>query len=436
MTETAQLIFKNRRPGETVFIEDYRKTGGYEGLRKAFTSMSPEEVRREVEASGLRGRGGAGFPTGKKWSFFPADKPGEKYLVCNGDEMEPGTYKDRELLLADPHQLVEGMIVAAYALQTPVGYIFIRYAYDRVSAEFLERAIAEAKEAGFLGKNILGSGFSLRAACPPQRRPLHLRRGNGAAQQPRRAARQSSLQTPLPGGQGPLRAHRPRLTMWRPSPTSRTSSSTAGRLVCGAGPHQRGRRHQALRPLGAPGAHRVLRTAHRHPPGGDHRNLRRGNLAGTEIQGLSAGRSVHAVPDRQSTSTSPSISSPGEGRQPPRHRRRDGLRRHHLHGGGNPQPQPLLRPGELRMVHPLPRRTPLRQLAAGEDRAGRRNDGGPRHLPGPGEEHHRNHLLRPRPGRRRPPREPADASSRRRWWTISGKDDVLSKSDREIIRDA
>jgi len=159
MTDTPQLLFKNRRPGEAVFLEDYRKSGGYEGLRKALTSMSPEEVRKEVEASGLRGRGGAGFPTGKKWSFFPADKPGEKFLVCNGDEMEPGTYKDRELLRADPHQLVEGMIIAAYAMQIPVGYIFLRYAYT-VCLQNVERAIGEAREAGFLGENILGSGFS------------------------------------------------------------------------------------------------------------------------------------------------------------------------------------------------------------------------------------------------------------------------------------
>jgi NADH-quinone oxidoreductase subunit F len=126
---------------------------------KALKTMSPGEVRETVKASGLRGRGGAGFPTGLKWSFFPADQAGEKYLVCNGDEMEPGTYKDRVLLEADPHQLVEGMIVSAFALQVPVGYIFIRYAYAACRAN-LERAIAEAKAAGYLGRNILDSGFS------------------------------------------------------------------------------------------------------------------------------------------------------------------------------------------------------------------------------------------------------------------------------------
>jgi len=158
MTKTPQLLFKNRRPGETVFLDDYRKSGGYEGLKKALASMTPGEVCEEVIASGLRGRGGAGFPTGKKWSFFPRDAEGEKYLLCNGDEMEPGTFKDGELLRADPHQLVEGMIIAAYTLQTPVGYIFIRYAYEE-AARAVERALAEAREAGYLGRDILGSGF-------------------------------------------------------------------------------------------------------------------------------------------------------------------------------------------------------------------------------------------------------------------------------------
>ncbi|AMV71090.1 NADH dehydrogenase I subunit F [Desulfuromonas sp. DDH964] len=154
-----QVLFKNRRPGGTAFLDDYRRSGGYEGLGKALKAMTPAEVRELVKSSGLRGRGGAGFATGLKWSFFPADTPGEKYLVCNADEMEPGTYKDRVLLEADPHQLVEGMIVSAYALQAPVGYIFIRYAYAAAHRS-LERAIAEAKAAGFLGENILGSGFS------------------------------------------------------------------------------------------------------------------------------------------------------------------------------------------------------------------------------------------------------------------------------------
>lgn len=165
----SQLLFKNRRPGHTVLLPEYRRSGGYLGLEKALRDMQPAQIRDEVKAAGLRGRGGAGFFTGVKWSFFPVDAPGDKYLVCNGDEMEPGTFKDRQLLEADPHQLVEGMAIAAYALNVTTGYIFLRYAYDRAYANLL-RAIAEAEEAGLLGKNILSSDFSFE---------LHVHRSAG-----------------------------------------------------------------------------------------------------------------------------------------------------------------------------------------------------------------------------------------------------------------
>ncbi len=156
MSDYPQILFRNRRPGATAFMSEYAAGGGYQGLRKAL-SMTPAEVRELVKASGLRGRGGAGFPTGVKWSFFPEER-GEKYLLANGDEMEPGTYKDHQLLLADPHQMVEGMVIAAYAMQIPHGYVFLRYAYEEC-ARNVERAIAEAEEKGYLGRDILGSGF-------------------------------------------------------------------------------------------------------------------------------------------------------------------------------------------------------------------------------------------------------------------------------------
>jgi NADH-quinone oxidoreductase subunit F len=153
-----QLLFKNRREGETVFLDGYRRSGGYAGLEQAVRTMSPAEVREQVKASGLRGRGGAGFSTGVKWSFFPVDAPGDKYLVCNGDEMEPGTFKDRALLLADPHHLLEGVLIACYALRIPTAYVFLRDAYRQCVAN-LERAVAEARSAGLLGTDILGSDF-------------------------------------------------------------------------------------------------------------------------------------------------------------------------------------------------------------------------------------------------------------------------------------
>lgn len=141
-------------------LKAYEKAGGYESLRKALR-MLPADITESVKKSNLKGRGGAGFPTGEKWSFVPmgADAPHPKYLVANADEMEPGTFKDRMLLEGDPHQLIEGMIVAGYAIQADVGYIFLRAEYT-LAAERMRKAIAEAYDDHHLGKNILGSTFS------------------------------------------------------------------------------------------------------------------------------------------------------------------------------------------------------------------------------------------------------------------------------------
>jgi len=142
-------------------LKEYQKVGGYAGVRKALKEMTPGEVTDMVKASNLLGRGGAGFPTGTKWSLVPMDaNQGSKYLVCNADEMEPGTFKDRYLLEGNPHQLIAGMILAAYAIQAGTAYIFLRWAYKKAEA-ILRDAIAEAYEAGLLGKNILGTGFNL-----------------------------------------------------------------------------------------------------------------------------------------------------------------------------------------------------------------------------------------------------------------------------------
>jgi NADH-quinone oxidoreductase subunit F len=143
-------------------LKDYEKAGGYQSVKKVLKELEPKQVQQIVKDSNLKGRGGAGFGTGMKWSFVPMgdDAPKPKYLVCNADEMEPGTFKDRLLLEGDPHQLIEGMIVSAYAIQATTAYIFLRWAY-KVSASLLEKSISEAYEAGYLGKNILGSGYNL-----------------------------------------------------------------------------------------------------------------------------------------------------------------------------------------------------------------------------------------------------------------------------------
>lgn len=154
-----QHIYTDRPP---LNLQEYEKVGGYASVRKVLKEMTPQDVQKQVQDSTLKGRGGAGFNTGMKWSFVPMgpDAPKTKYLIANADEMEPGTFKDRLLLEGNPHQLIEGMIVAAYAIQATIAYVFLRWAYKQ-AAQLIRQSIEEAYAAGYLGKNIKGSGFSL-----------------------------------------------------------------------------------------------------------------------------------------------------------------------------------------------------------------------------------------------------------------------------------
>ncbi|MBL9185770.1 MAG: NADH-quinone oxidoreductase subunit NuoF [Verrucomicrobiaceae bacterium] len=165
-----RLIFKNvDRVGWNTSIECAIADGGYEMLKKAL-GMERSAITNEVKASGLRGRGGAGFPTGVKWGFIPPTNTKPVYLICNADESEPGTFKDRYILHQDPHQLIEGMTIACYAVGAKLAYIYIREEFPQ-AAIIVEKAIAEAHAKGFLGKNILGSGFDCE---------IYVHRGAGA----------------------------------------------------------------------------------------------------------------------------------------------------------------------------------------------------------------------------------------------------------------
>ncbi len=155
-----RLIFKNvDREGWNVSIDRYIEDGGYDQLKKAVT-MEPNDITSEVKKSGLRGRGGAGFPTGVKWGFIPPNNTKPVYLICNADESEPGTFKDRYILHQDPHQLIEGMVISALAVGAHTAYIYMREEFPE-AAITVEKAIEEAREKGFVGKNILDSGFDL-----------------------------------------------------------------------------------------------------------------------------------------------------------------------------------------------------------------------------------------------------------------------------------
>ena len=165
-----RIVFKNvDKEGWTNDIACYLKAGGYDDLKKAFT-LQPADIVNEVKASGLRGRGGAGFPCGVKWGFIKPGGPKPTYLICNADESEPGTFKDRYIIHQDPHQLIEGMIISCFAVNAKLAYIYIRGEFPE-GAQILEKALAEARAQGFLGKNILGSGFDL---------DIYVHRGAGA----------------------------------------------------------------------------------------------------------------------------------------------------------------------------------------------------------------------------------------------------------------
>ena len=159
MTTLTPILSKNWDRPDSFTIDGYQATGGYDALRKALT-MEPDSIVDLVKESGLRGRGGAGFPTGMKWGFLPKDNPNPRYLVVNADESEPGTCKDIPLMLANPHVLLEGVAIASYAIKSNQAFIYVRGEVLHVIRR-LRQAVADAYEAGLLGKNILDSGFDL-----------------------------------------------------------------------------------------------------------------------------------------------------------------------------------------------------------------------------------------------------------------------------------
>lgn len=183
-----KVLLRNIEVQDSHTLAVYRSRGGYRALEKVLREMSPERLTEEVKASGLRGRGGAGFPTAMKWGFVPKDSPKPKYVICNADESEPGTFKDRLLIEKDPHAVIEGTIIAAYAISSHTAFIYIRGELS-FGSQVLQKAIEEATQAGYLGKNILASGYDL---------DLILHRGAGAYI----CGEETGLLSSLEGGRG------------------------------------------------------------------------------------------------------------------------------------------------------------------------------------------------------------------------------------------
>jgi NADH-quinone oxidoreductase subunit F len=163
MDRDATLILHDCPEGHSISLAEYRERGGYQALERVLKNLQPGEVIKTVLDSGLRGLGGAGFSTGRKWSLVKEESPFPRYIIANTDEMEPGTYKDRVLVYQNPHALIEGLLIAGFAVSAQKGIVFIRPAYEG-SAQVLDRAVGEAREAGLLGSNILGSSYSLDLA--------------------------------------------------------------------------------------------------------------------------------------------------------------------------------------------------------------------------------------------------------------------------------
>ena len=188
MIDFEKILFKYiDHPGQDN-IETYIKSGGYTAFEKAMNTMTPEEVVEEVIKSGLRGRGGAGFPAGRKWSFLPKNGKKPVYLCVNADESEPGTFKDRELVEKEPHMVIEGALITAYAIKCKIAFIYIRGEFAYAACQ-LKKAIDEARQKGFIGKNILGKGLDIE---------IIIHRGGGAYI----CGEETALMTSLEGNQG------------------------------------------------------------------------------------------------------------------------------------------------------------------------------------------------------------------------------------------
>lgn len=371
------LLFKHNRPDRSVTFDEYCDEGGFAALKKAIAGMSPDEVQQSVIDSGLRGRGGAGFPTGKKWSFVPRNLPGPRWLICNCDEMEPGTYKDRVLLEHNPYSLIEGMTLACYALGVRHAFIFVRRGYEK-AAENLTRALIEAKEAGFLGERILGSEISVDL-------DLHLSAGRYICGEETALINALEGKRPNPRSKPPFPAIK---GLWD-GPTVVNNVETLANVPAIVANGPAWFKGLALNPEGAGTKLFCVSGAVKNrvcvelPIGTTLRQIIDGPCGGMaegkKFKACIPGGRFHPVHDPGAVGRADGLRYRRQGRLPA------GLRRHHrlrggvLPGGRDAQPDHLLRKGVLRLVHPVQGRAPLREGDPGKDRGRRGRGAGHRH---------------------------------------------------------
>ena len=334
-------------------IDTYLATEGYQAFLKA-AKMKPEEIIEEVKISNLRGRGGAGFPTGMKWSFVPRTSPKPKYIVVNGDESEPGTCKDRVLIENDPHQLIEGVLIAGLSVDAHAGYIYIRGEY-RYLIEVMEKAIAEAYEKGWLGKNIQGTGFDF---------DLYAHTGAGAYE----CGEESALLESLEGKRGipRIRPPFPAVAGAFQCPTILNNVET----FCAVPAILRdgGAAFAALGIPKAGGTKMTCLTGHVNKPGvyelqarlpgeADDRGSGRRHAQREKVEGVHSGRVELPGADRGGSGRRHhGLRFHGVAQEHAGLRRRDHHGRRHVHGEGRAAHHALLRARKLRLVHSVPRR--------------------------------------------------------------------------------
>ncbi len=407
-----QVLFKNRRPDRIATLEEYRAGGGYQALAEVVTRRSRQEVQEIVLDAALLGRGGAAFPAGRKMMTIAADAPFPRYLVCNADEMEPGTFKDRVLIHADPHMLIEGIAITAWAVRAEKAVIFIRPEYEN-AARILEREIRIAAAAGYLGRGILGSDYGLEVVVHRSAgryicgEVIHLRRGDRPAERPDGPPTQPQAAAALCHGKGAVAPADPgpqRRDPGLPAP----HRAQRGRVVQEPRPDPDRRRHQDFRHQRQGQAAGVLRAAHRRPVERNRGGMRGRHARRLGIQGMPARRRLDRLPAPAALPHRDGLRRPEESRQPPGHGRHHGLRPQDLPGGGHLEPDGILRARVLRVVHALPGGPALHSRSTGAHRGRRRGTGIPSHAGG-NEGPPLPFLLRLRPGGGRSAGEPARA---------------------------
>ena len=337
-------------------VAAYEAAGGYQGLRKA-VGMTPVQVQQTVTASGLRGRGGAGFPTGMKWSFVPmGDGDGHRYLVVNADEKEPGTMKDRWLMEGNPHQLLEGALIAAWAMQADIAYIFLRREYRKCAAS-LEKAIEEARGRGYIGEHVLGTGWNLQMR-------MHLSAGRYMCGEESGLLNALEGRRAIPRNKPPF----PQVSgLWgRPTVVNNVETLSNVPHILREGPEW----YKALSPSPDSGTKifgvsgKVKRPGLWELPMGttireilmDHAG---GMADGHDAAGAHPRRRLHGLPLRGAARREDGLRLGGQGGKPSRHGDHGVAGRPDLRGGHGALPGEVLRPGVLRLVHAVPRRPAL-----------------------------------------------------------------------------